>query len=50
MALKNSPPPENPYKSKPGYGISMPEDYRPTPSVANRNFFVPGEVLAEGEI
>jgi ribonuclease Z len=50
MALTNSPPPENPYKSKVGYGISMPEYYRPTPSVNNRNFFVPGEILAEGEM
>lgn len=43
-------PPENPYKSKPGYGISIPEYYRPTPSVTNRNFFAPGEILAEGEL
>ncbi len=28
--LTNSPPPENAHKSKVGYGISMPEYYRPT--------------------
>ena len=42
--------PKNPYRTKPGYGISLPEYYRPTPSVTNRNFFPPGEVLAEGEM
>jgi ribonuclease BN (tRNA processing enzyme) len=46
----NPPVPRNPYKSKPGYGISVPEYYRPTPSVTNRNFFPPNEVLAEGEL
>ena len=42
--------PKNPYGTKPGYGISLPDYYRPTPSVANRNFFAPGEVLAKGEM
>jgi ribonuclease Z len=42
--------PRNPYKPKKGYGISIPEYYRPTPSVSNRNFFPPGEILAEGEM
>ena len=42
--------PHNPYNSRKGYGISLPEYYRPTPSVSNRNFFPPGEVLAEGEM
>jgi len=42
--------PKNPYGTPAGYGISLPEYYRPTPSVSNRNFFPPGEVLAEGEM
>ena len=42
--------PRNPYGTKPGYGISLPDYYRPTPSVSNRNFFPPGEVLAKGEM
>ena len=42
--------PKNPYGTPAGYGISLPEYYRPTPSVSNRNFFPPGEVLADGEM
>jgi ribonuclease Z len=46
----NNHEPSNPYGTPPGYGISLPDYYRPTPSVSNRNFFPPGEVLAQGEM
>jgi ribonuclease Z len=42
--------PSNPYGRRPGGGISLPAEYRPTPSVTNRNYFPPGEPLAEGEM
>ncbi len=32
----------NPYGAPPGTGISMPPYYRPTPSVRNRNIYMPG--------
>ena len=46
-ATGNAAQPRNPYGTPPGYGITLPEYYRPTPSVSNRNFFPPGEVLAD---
>lgn len=49
-ATESAGEPRNPYGTPPGYGISLPEYYRPTPSVSNRNFFPPGEVLADGEM
>ena len=33
--------PRNPYGRRPGGGISLPDYYRPTPSIRNRNVFVP---------
>ena len=43
--------PENPYEgAKPGGGISLSPEYRPTPSVTNRNFFPPNEPLEAGEM
>ena len=41
----------NPYGRRPGGGISLPEYYQPTPSVANRNVFMPGlETLGPKEM
>ncbi len=41
----------NPYGPRPGGGISLPEYYRPTPSVLNRNAYFGGtEHLAPGEM
>jgi ribonuclease Z len=43
--------PENPYEdAEPGGGISLPPEYRPTPSVTNRNYFPPNEPLEAGEM
>jgi len=42
--------PRNPYGARPGGGISLSGEYRPTPSVTNRNYFPPNEPLAEGEM
>ncbi len=42
--------PSNPYGARPGAGISLSQDYRPTPSVTNRNYFPPNEPLDEGEM
>jgi ribonuclease Z len=42
---------KNPYGKRPGGGISLPEEYRPTPSVKNRNVFFGGtEHLGPGEM
>ncbi len=35
-------PPENPYGSRPGGGISLPDYYKPWAAIKNRNFFAPG--------
>jgi len=42
--------PRNPYGARPGGGISLSGEYRPTPSVTNRNYFSANEPLAEGEM
>lgn len=43
--------PTNPYGSKmPFGGISLPDYYRPTPYVRNRNNFVPGEPIGPDEM
>jgi ribonuclease Z len=42
--------PRNPYGARPGGGISLSGEYRPTPSVTNRNYFPGNEPLAEGEM
>jgi ribonuclease Z len=42
--------PRNPYGARPGGGISLSGEYRPTPSVTNRNYFPANEPLAEGEM
>ena len=42
--------PRNPYGPRPGAGISLSGEYRPTPSVTNRNYFPANEPLAEGEM
>jgi ribonuclease Z len=42
--------PSSPYGRHPGGGISLSPEYKPTPSVTNRNYFPPGEALAEGEM
>jgi ribonuclease Z len=42
---------KNPYGRRPGGGISLPDYYRPTPSVANRNYYPPGmETLGPDEM
>jgi len=41
----------NPYGTRPGGGISLPDEYRPTPSVINRNAYFGGrEHLPPGEM
>ena len=42
--------PKNPYGPHPGGGISLSGEYRPTPSVTNRNYFPANEPLAKGEM
>jgi ribonuclease Z len=42
--------PKNPYGPHPGGGISLSGQYRPTPSVTNRNYFPANEPLAKGEM
>ena len=42
--------PSNPYGSRPGGGISLSPEYRPTPSVTNRNYFPPNEPLQPAEM
>ena len=42
--------PANPYGLPPGGGLTLSRDYRPTPSVTNRNYYPPNEPLAEGEM
>jgi ribonuclease Z len=43
--------PSNPYGKRPGGGISLPDYYRPTPSIKNRNAYMPGtEILGEDEM
>ena len=43
--------PSNPYGPRPGGGISLPDYYRPTPSVRNRNAYFGGtEQLLPGEM
>ena len=34
--------PGNPYSDKPGYGLTLPEDFKPTPSVKSRANYFPG--------
>jgi ribonuclease Z len=41
----------NPYGRRPGGGISLPDYYRPMPTIRNRNVYFPGtEILPEGEM
>ena len=41
----------NPYGRRPGGGISLPDYFRPMPSLNNRNAYFPGsEILPEGEM
>jgi ribonuclease Z len=42
--------PKNPYGPHPGGGVSLSGEYRPTPSVTNRNYFPANEPLAKGEM
>jgi ribonuclease Z len=43
--------PRNPYGSRPGGGISLPDYYRPPMSISNRNAYFPGtEVLPKNEM
>ncbi len=42
--------PKNPYGRRPGEGISLSGEYRPTPSVTSRNYFPTSEPLATGEM
>ncbi len=43
--------PTNPYGSRPGGGISLPDYYRPWASIKNRNMFLPGtEILPKNEM
>ena len=45
------PSPKNPYGSRPGGGISLPDYYRPWAAIKNRNFYAPGtEVLPKNEM
>ena len=45
------PPAANPYGGGPNTGITLPPDYRPTPSVKNANTFFPGvETLGADEM
>jgi ribonuclease Z len=42
---------KNPYGPRPGGGISLPDYYRPMPSINNRNVYFPGtELLPKGEM
>jgi len=46
-----SQPSKNPYGSRPGGGISLPEYYKPGPAIKNRNMYLPGtEVLPKNEM
>jgi len=40
----------NPYGTRPGGGITLPEYFRPTPSCTSNNFAPPNEPLAAGEM
>ena len=41
--------PRNPYGARPGGGVSLPDYYRPMPSLNNRNAYFPGtELLPKG--
>ncbi len=43
--------PENPYGSRPGGGISLPDYYKPWAAIKNRNFYAPGtETLPKNEM
>jgi ribonuclease BN (tRNA processing enzyme) len=42
---------KNPYGSRPGGGISLPEYYKPWPAIKNRNMYLPGtEILPKNEM
>ena len=42
---------KNPYGRRPGGGISLPDHYRPMPSINNRNVYFPGtEILPKNEM
>ncbi len=42
---------KNPYGRRPGGGISLPDYYRPMPSINNRNVYFPGtEILPKNEM
>lgn len=49
--ISSRPPAANPYGGGPNTGITLPPDYRPTPSVKNANTFFPGvETLGADEM
>jgi len=51
MAAEDDCQPENPYGSRPGGGISLPDYYKPWPAIKNRNMFLPGtEILPKNEM
>ena len=51
MAAESECQPENPYGSRPGGGISLPEYYKPWPAIKNRNMYLPGtEILPKNEM
>ena len=51
MAAEEDCEPKNPYGSRPGGGISLPDYYKPWPAIKNRNMFLPGtEILPKNEM
>ncbi|MGB2691268.1 MAG: twin-arginine translocation signal domain-containing protein, partial [Thermodesulfobacteriota bacterium] len=43
--------PTNPYGSRPGGGVSLPDYYKPWPAIKNNNFYIPGqEILPKNEM
>jgi len=51
MAAEEDCQPKNPYGSRPGGGISLPDYYKPWPAIKNRNMFLPGtEILPKNEM
>jgi len=51
MAAEDDCEPKNPYGSRPGGGISLPEYYKPWPAIKNRNMYLPGtEILPKNEM
>ncbi len=51
MAAEDDCQPKNPYGSRPGGGITLPDYYKPWPAIKNRNMFLPGtEILPKNEM